>query len=180
MTKLWSHSIKVAAIHQVLKNPERGHWREGRLELRFAELISALQMYLSTGHMADPYFPEINMMDRIKSPIIRQELATYLSRSAKSVEPGVAKDFECPPGQCNKMFKTVGAAEDHARKAHGSSDLRGSPCPSGRCNKTFASADAANQHFRDSHARGLGQSSELNTKSSQHIGNDEKSGCVLS
>ena len=178
MAKVWSHAIKVAAIHEVLENPERGHWREARLELRFFELRSALQRYLSSGNMTDPYFPEINMMGRIKSQKVKDEVATYLDRSAKSVEPGFAKDTECPSGECNKMFKSRDAAEEHARKAHGSSNLRGAPCPSGQCNRTFASSGAADQHFRDSHARGLGHGSELNTKSPQHVGN-EKSGCVL-
>ena len=174
MEKVWSHAIKVAAIHEVLKNLNKGHWHEARLELRLAELRSALERYLRTGIMTDPYFPEINMMDRIKNPILKQEVATYLGRSAKSMQHGIAKDFECSSGQCNKMFKSRDAAEEHARKAHGSSNLRGAPCPSGQCNRTFASVDAAKQHWKDTHAR-----SELNTKSLQHVGNDEKSGCVL-
>ena len=175
MEKVWSHAIKVAAIHEVLENPDPGHWHEARLELRFAELRSALGRYLGIGYMADPYFPEINMMDRIKNPNLRQEVATYLSRSAKAMEPGVAKDFECSSGKCNKMFKSRDAAEEHARSAHESSSLRGTPCPSGQCNRTFASDAAANQHLKDSHAR-----SALEPKLLQKVGNDDNSGCVLS
>ena len=52
-------------IHEVLKNPDKKYWHEARLELRFAELRSALQGYFASERMPDPYFPEINMMDRI-------------------------------------------------------------------------------------------------------------------
>ena len=175
MEKVWSHAIKVAAIHEVLANPDPRHWHEARLELRFAELRSALGRYLSTGYMADPYFPEINMMDRIKNANLREEVATYLSRSAKSMEPGVVKDFDCSSGKCNKMFKSRDAEEQHARMAHGHgvSNLNCFPCPSSQCNRTFGSVLAANQHMRDRHSR-----SDPSPVSLLHTGGDKSSNSV--
>ena len=35
--------IKVAAIHEVQRNPEREHWHEARLPLRFREIRVAIQ-----------------------------------------------------------------------------------------------------------------------------------------
>ena len=64
MEKIWSHAIKVAAIHEVLRNPEKEHWHEARLPLRLQDIRGAMQKYLSNEKMTDPFYPEVNMMDR--------------------------------------------------------------------------------------------------------------------
>ena len=80
MEKIWSHAIKVAAVHEVLKNPDKVHWHEARLPLRFQDIRSAMQRYLSNEKMTDPFYPEVNMMERIKSTNVKQGVAKYLSR----------------------------------------------------------------------------------------------------
>ena len=114
MEKIWSHAIKVAAIHEVRKNPDKEHWHEARLPLRFQDIRNALQRYLSNEKMTDPFYPEVNMMDRIKSTDVKQGVAKYLSRTAKSTAIGTAKDSACATAQCNRMFKTEVAARQHA------------------------------------------------------------------
>ena len=165
MEKIWSHAIKVAAIHEVLKNPDKDHWHEARLPLRFQEIRNAMQRYLSNEKMTDPFYPEVNMMERIKSTNVKQGVAKYLDRSARGA--GDAKDIACPSAQCNRMFKTEGAARQHAADAHGS-PAAGSrrplvrlmklrkdiACPSAQCNRMFKTEDGARQHAADAHAHG--------------------------
>ena len=80
MEKIWSYAIKMAAVKEVLKNPDKEHWHEARLPLRFQEIRSAMQRYLSNEKMTDPFYPEVNMMERIKSTNVKQGVAKYLSR----------------------------------------------------------------------------------------------------
>ena len=109
MLKIWSHAIKVAAIKEVLKNPDKDHWHEAKLPQRFAEIRNALQEYLRREVMPDPYFPEVNLLKRIKSSKIKQELSRHLSNSAKKMVIGDAKNvlraltiptYDPPPPLC--------------------------------------------------------------------------------
>ena len=101
MEKIWSHGIKIAAVHEIRKNPDPEHWHEGRLGPRLEDIRTSLQEYLEKGEMVDPYFPTINMMERVKSINVKQCNAKYLSRTMKKMNLG-GKDFPCSSGECNR------------------------------------------------------------------------------
>ena len=101
MEKIWSHAIKIAAVHEIRNNPNLEHWHEGRMGPRLGDIRRALQKYLENDEMIDPYFPTMNMMKRVKSTNVKQSVAKYLQRSMKKMDL-VGKDFPCTSGKCNR------------------------------------------------------------------------------
>ena len=65
------------------------------------DIRTSLQEYLEKGEMVDPYFPTINMMERVKSINVKQCNAKYLARTMKKMNLG-GKDFPCASGECNR------------------------------------------------------------------------------
>jgi len=82
MEKIWSHAIKMTALHEVYKNPNRDHWHERYLHKRHMDIRNALMEYLKNGKMIDIFFPKMNMMDRIKDTNVKQQTSKYLERSS--------------------------------------------------------------------------------------------------
>eukprot|EP00090_Calanus_glacialis_P016007 TRINITY_DN25115_c0_g1_i1.p1 TRINITY_DN25115_c0_g1~~TRINITY_DN25115_c0_g1_i1.p1 ORF type:complete len:479 (-),score=90.59 TRINITY_DN25115_c0_g1_i1:30-1439(-) len=157
MEKIWSHAIKTAALHEVLKNPDQQHWHEAKLPFRLTDIRNSMQKYLSNEKMTDVYFPTVNMMERIKSTNVKAGVAKYLERSSKNI-PMNGKDFACGTSQCNKMFKTTGGATQHAKNKHGSEDgqtktraEKDTPCSLEICNKLLRGKRGSVCHSVDSH-----------------------------
>ena len=84
METIWSHAIKTAALHEVLKNPDQQHWHEAKLPFRLKDIRNSMEKYLRNGKMTDVYFPTVNMMERIKSTNVRAGVAKYLERSSQN------------------------------------------------------------------------------------------------
>ena len=169
MEKIWSYAIKAAAMKEVLKNPDKDHWHEAKLPLRLQDIRNAMQKYLSNEKMTDPFYPGMNMMERIKSTAVKKSVAKYLSRSANTTMIGEAKDFGCSAAQCNKMFKTDGAARQHARDKHGTGKNQGfqiaaisgvsrreekdTPCVLQLCSRLLRGQHGSAMHAVDSHRK---------------------------
>eukprot|EP00092_Neocalanus_flemingeri_P010704 GFUD01011530.1.p1 GENE.GFUD01011530.1~~GFUD01011530.1.p1 ORF type:complete len:475 (+),score=103.02 GFUD01011530.1:143-1567(+) len=156
MEKIWSHAIKTAALHEVLKNPNEQHWHEAKLPFRFADIRNAMQQYLSNEKMTDVYFPSVNMMERVKSKNVKAGVAKYLERSSKLI-PINGKDHACATNQCNRMFKTVDGSRQHAENKHGSAGAtkkrseKDTPCALGECNKLLRGKMGSVSHAVDAH-----------------------------
>jgi len=170
MEKIWSHGIKIAAVHEIRKNPDPQHWHEARLGPRLEDIRTSLQKYLENGEMVDPYFPTINMMERVKSTNVKQCNARYLERSMKNMNLG-GKDFPCASGECNRMFKTDKAAQHHSGDRHKAGVERSAketetreaesmqketrertvPCALGLCNRKLIDKKGSVQHAVSSH-----------------------------
>ena len=157
MEKIWSHAIKTAALHEVLKNPDQQHWHEAKLAFRLADIRNSMQKYLSNEKMTDVYFPTVNMMERIKSTNVKAAVAKYLERSAKDIPMG-GKDFACGTNRCNRMFETSAGAMQHAETKHGVKDgltkarsEKDTPCALGECNRLLRGKLGSVCHAVDSH-----------------------------
>ena len=156
MEKIWSHAIKTAALHEVLKSPDNQHWHEGKLPFRFADIRNAMQKYLSNEKMTDVYFPTVNMMERLKSTNVKAGVAKYLERSSKNMVMN-GKDFACGTNQCNRMFKSSAGAKQHAADKHVAAggiktrSERDTPCALGECSKLLRGKLGSVTHAVDAH-----------------------------
>ena len=79
MAKLWSHLIKTSMMHKVLEQP-RDYWRDENLPNCFIDSIQNLADGLKCGRIADVFFPEVNLLDRIKSPDVLEDVKRFLER----------------------------------------------------------------------------------------------------
>ena len=151
MNKIRSHAIKMAALHEVYKNPSLEHWHEAKLADRHRDLRSSMQGYLERGEMIDIFYPEMNMMDRINSATVKDQVARYLDGSANNfLEP--SKTFICATGQCDKYFATSEASRRHALDKH-QPRVKTIICATGQCDKYFATSKVSRRHALKKHQK---------------------------
>ena len=83
MAKLWSHLIKTSLMHKVLEQP-RDYWRDENLPKCFIDSIQNLLDGLKCGRIPDVFFPEVNLLDRIKSPDVLDDVKRFLERKLEA------------------------------------------------------------------------------------------------
>ena len=152
MEKIWSHAIKMAALHEVSKNPDSEHWHERNLPERHMDIRNALQEYLKQGKMIDIFFPKMNMMDRIKNTNVKNQVSKYLERSSDKFQQS-GRIFKCALEQCNKHFSSKDGSMQHFSVKHQTSASKSedkSPrtvaCPLNLCNRQFRDRYGSIQH----------------------------------
>ena len=152
MEKIWSHSIKMAVLHEVSKNPNPEHWHEAKLPDRYMDIRNSMQGYLKQSKMIDIFYPEINMMDRIKNTNVKTQIATYLERTGKQFKQA-GKIFICATSQCNRHFSTQEGSKQHEVDKHqhkrehgGNKNPRIMPCTLEKCGKLFRDKYGSVQH----------------------------------
>ena len=152
MEKIWSHAIKMAALHEVSKNPDSEHWHERNLPQRHMDIRNALQKYLKQGEMIDIFFPKMNMMDRIKNTNVKNQVAKYLDRSSDKFQK-TGRTFKCASEQCNKHFRSENGSIQHFAAKHQTiaseceeKSPKTVPCSLNLCNRQFRDRRGSIQH----------------------------------
>merc|ERR1711915_20183 len=82
MLKLWSHLLKTSVIHLVMKKP-KSYWNNENLVTCFIDSLRNLLQLLTERSVTDVFFPEVNLMDRIKNPQVIKDIVGQLDRILK-------------------------------------------------------------------------------------------------
>ena len=109
--KVKSFMIKMVALHCVMDKPDPEFWEEKYLVDRYQELRNRLQQSLETDMLTDIFFPNLNIMNRIKVPQVKSDVARYLDKSqgpptAKQQDP-IIHFFSCSPEQVTRCHNIV-------------------------------------------------------------------------
>lgn len=83
MMKLWSHLLKTSVMHLVMRTDQR-FWNNENLSNCFVEAIRNLLVGLQTRDIRDIFFPEVNLLSRIKNPQILDDVTRFLQRRVNS------------------------------------------------------------------------------------------------
>merc|ERR1719282_1176254 len=95
MAKLWSHLLKTTVMHQVIETnlnllsfPETktygDYWKNDNLPNCFIDSVQRLLDGLKSGNISDIFFPEVNLLQRIKNPEVMNSIIGFLERKMRS------------------------------------------------------------------------------------------------
>jgi len=85
MEKLWSHLLKTSVMHQVMENKMIGdYWRNDNLPTCFVDAVQRLLDGLKRGNISDIFFPEVNLLQRIKNPEVLKSIIGFLERKLRA------------------------------------------------------------------------------------------------
>ena len=114
--KIWSYALKNAGLWEVYKFPNLDHWSLCNLEDRFFGIRESLADYLEDDKLPDLFFPDLNMMKRIKSVQVKKGTGKYLRRTNPD---DVDNRYPCDDKKCKKTFASVNGSLDHFNDVHG-------------------------------------------------------------
>ena len=66
-------------MHQVNKTPKE-FWNNSNLEKCFVDSLRSLLVGLRRDSITDKFFPEVNLLDRIKNPQVKKNCIEWLDR----------------------------------------------------------------------------------------------------
>merc|ERR1711892_336170 len=77
MTQLKSHLLKTVVMHHVIRQDPK-YWSNGNLQMCFVDCIRNLMMGLHRKSITDVFFPEFDMLDRIREGQVLVQACTWL------------------------------------------------------------------------------------------------------
>merc|ERR1719474_2246999 len=86
MMKLWSHLLKTSVMHFVIKKREDrdyDYWNNRNLVVCFVDSLQNLLDGLKRGVITDVFFPEVNLLKRIKSQEVLENVKAYLEKTLR-------------------------------------------------------------------------------------------------
>jgi len=83
--KLWSHLLKTVVMHQVLVTPAR-YWKEENLPNCFIDCMKKLLKGLDSYVITDLFFPQVNLVDRIKKDEVIENIVKNIQRKINAYE----------------------------------------------------------------------------------------------
>jgi len=85
MQKIWSHLIKTSTMNLVMKK-SLAFWNNGNLTVCFVESLSYLIEGLKRDVICDVFFPEVNLLDRIKDKQVVADVVNHLQNKIRRYE----------------------------------------------------------------------------------------------
>lgn len=82
MAKLWSHLLKTSVMHRVREQP-RDYWRNENLPNCFIDSLTNLLNGLKSREITDIFFPQVNLLHRIKNPQVIDDVVGYMERKLR-------------------------------------------------------------------------------------------------
>jgi len=83
MAKLWSHLLKTSVMHMVVAEP-KDYWANDNLPTCFIDSLKNLLDGLRRGEIADVFFPQVNLLGRIKNPQVISDVVGYIERKLRA------------------------------------------------------------------------------------------------
>ena len=83
MAKLWSHLLKTSVMHRVREQP-RNYWSEYNLPNCFIDSLENLLKGLKSRQIIDVFFPQVNLLHRIKNPQVIDDVVGYIERKLRA------------------------------------------------------------------------------------------------
>merc|ERR1719430_1268727 len=78
--KLWSHLLKTSVMHLVIKT-RADFWNNKNLENCFVRALQNLLEGMNKDLVPDVFFPEVNLLDRIKSKQVKKDTVGWLNNA---------------------------------------------------------------------------------------------------
>ena len=113
-TKIWSYAVKNAGLWEVYKFPADKWWSLVNLEDRYFGIRYSLANSLINDELKDIFFPNLNLMKRIKCSMVKKGAGNYLQKT----NPEFEELFCCPEVSCRSVFVSDRSATQHYNDKH--------------------------------------------------------------